>query len=143
MKFRIIFPSKSQTGIVVDGASYLIPSSNTVFMFDVGKISGQESSSHLHPETERLPRPGRHTEGEMAKFKVYCADRELSFRVLLVVLQLRPVFIFFKNIDQFVCLSAEVQEKSSGIDSDAQRARDFSSYKPHWVPVCQNTCLCL
>lgn len=76
MKFRIIFPSKSQTGVVVGGASYLIPSSPTVFMFDVGKVSGQESSSHLHPETERLPRPGRHTEGKMAKFKVYCADRE-------------------------------------------------------------------
>lgn len=34
-------------------------------VFDAGAFSGEEPSSHLHPETERLPGPGRYTQGTL------------------------------------------------------------------------------
>lgn len=45
------------------GVSYLMSSVNIVS--DAGEVSGEEPPTHLHPETERLPGPSRHSQGKM------------------------------------------------------------------------------
>lgn len=36
----------------------------------VGEVSSEEPSTHLHPETTRLPRPGRHPQGMFKKWSL-------------------------------------------------------------------------
>lgn len=43
----------------------------------VGKISGEEPSTYLHSETERLPWPSRNTQGEIKIF--YVLPQKLNF----------------------------------------------------------------
>lgn len=40
-------------------------------MFHVGKVSGEESAPHLHPETERISRPSCNWQGDLGNYNVY------------------------------------------------------------------------
>lgn len=85
-----------------------------------GALPGEEPSSHLHPETERLPRPGRHPKGELGNI----AQESLAGLQLLT-----------SALGTLLTFSAEVQTTSPGVDSDAARAGDLTAHQPHWVAM--------
>lgn len=50
----------SFVSLIVD---YIYKNPSMVFSGDVGEVSGEESSTYIHPETQRVPGPTGHTKG--------------------------------------------------------------------------------
>lgn len=61
--------------------------------------------------------------------------------VYLLLTCLFPLLVWLSLTCISFYLSAEIQKKSSGVNTDAQRARDLSTHQPHRVDVCFYTCL--
>lgn len=113
-------------------------------VFDAGAFSGEESSSHLHPETERLPGPGRHTQGGKLEGGKWSIQRGTSLSVYLSIC-CSPVSVTTSlavsnlSVSLPVCLQKfrrRVQESTQTL-----RELEISLRTNHIGYVCLYTCL--